>query len=527
MTEAPKSYKYLRLSQEDDTVDGVLQDESNSISSQRRLLDEYIASHPELGERFQEIVDDGYSGTSFRRPGMMRLLNLVKEGKVDTILVKDLSRFGRNYLDAGYYMELVFPVYRVRLIAVNDCYDSRDREGSAGDINLALYNMKNEMYSRDISTKVKSNYDLERKSGHYVGRVPYGYFGKTKHNDVSVDRDAARIVRRIFSMCVEDGLGTNEIARRLNEDGILPPSAYKAKTKGFRGRIQSFWSGNSVYLILVNRFYTGCFDLYKQHKNAVGSTLRTMVPMRERQMIRNSHEAIITEEQYDAAQERLRRKRTKPPKSRGREYQEPILGGYLKCGSCGCRLFQPHRGDSIYVCRRAGVRADGTCDLVSCDEAGLEKAVYQSLEKVISLATERRQKAVADQKESGAALQTLNRSIRSLEKRKKGFRAQRLELLEQLTNGQMPLQQFQELRVKLLADEERLASELEQSRQELVMAQQRKTNAAPVLQGVSTTPGLDGTLTPELLQTFIRKIVIHPGGEAQIFFQSADVFEKH
>lgn len=317
MTEAPKSCKYLRLSREDDAVDGVSRDESNSISGQRRLLDDYLASHPELGGDVREIVDDGYSGTSFRRPGMTRLMSLVKEGKVDTILVKDLSRFGRNYLEAGYYLELVFPVYRVRLIAVNDGYDSHDREGSAGDISLALLNLKNELYSRDISAKIKSNYDLKRNNGRYVGRVPYGYHGKTKRGDSSVDPYAAGVVRRIFSMCVEKGLGTNEIARRLNEEGILPPSAYKAKTTGFRGRVQTIWSGNSVYQILINRFYTGCFDLYKQHRNAVGSTRRTMVPLGERQIVRGSHEAIVTGEQYEAAQKLLRRRCTKPPEKRG------------------------------------------------------------------------------------------------------------------------------------------------------------------------------------------------------------------
>ena len=124
MIDTRKSILYLRLSLEDDEVDGVLQDESNSITSQRHILHEYIASHPELGNDFEEIVDDGFTGTNFQRPGMTKLLKLVEAGEVGTILVKDLSRFGRNYLEAGYYIELVFPVYQVRLIAVTDFYDT-------------------------------------------------------------------------------------------------------------------------------------------------------------------------------------------------------------------------------------------------------------------------------------------------------------------------------------------------------------------------------------------------------------------
>lgn len=221
----------MRLSLEDDEVDGVLQDESNSITSQRHILNQYIAGHPELGTDFEEIIDDGFTGTTFQRPGMEKLIRLVEAGEVNMIIVKDLSRFGRNYLEAGYYIELVFPAYQVRLIAVTDFYDTAQQDCSGGDIGLALNNIKNELFSRDISAKVKSTLDIQRRNGQYAGRVPYGYItGPTKH-DIIVDPEAAAVVKRIFHMATEEHMKTS----RLRGNSILKGFLLRPCTKPKKG----------------------------------------------------------------------------------------------------------------------------------------------------------------------------------------------------------------------------------------------------------------------------------------------------
>ena len=252
-----RCFKYLRLSSEDEAVAGQMRDESNSIANQRSLLNRYIQTHPDIGTDFEELIDDGYTGTSFQRPGMKKLLSLVEADQVDTVIVKDLSRFGRNYLEAGYYIELVFPAHRTRLIAVNDHYDSIERHYSAGDIDLALNNLKNEFYSRDNSAKVKSSLDVQRRSGQFSGRVPYGYVKGPTKREILVDEEAAKVVRYIFHLAADEHMRTSQIAQQLNAKDIPSPSLYRKQKWGYKGKVQPVWTISSVFHILINRIFKG------------------------------------------------------------------------------------------------------------------------------------------------------------------------------------------------------------------------------------------------------------------------------
>lgn len=167
---------YLRLSLEDgDVAEGDLE-ESCSITSQRLCVKQFLDAHSSLGTNFQEFVDDGYSGTNMERPGIQRLLGMVEQGLVRTIVVRDLSRFARNYLEAGHYLEFIFPAYGVRFISINDHYDSDDYGENPAGLDLAIRNLINEMYSKDISRKIKSAVDLKKRSGEFVyGTAPFGY----------------------------------------------------------------------------------------------------------------------------------------------------------------------------------------------------------------------------------------------------------------------------------------------------------------------------------------------------------------
>lgn len=167
------SFDYLRLSKEDgDVVDGI-SEESQSIASQRACIRQYRMMHPDLPEHFDELVDDGFSGTHFERPGIQKILKLVEQDRVDTIIVRDLSRFARNYLDAGHFLEFVFPAHSVRFIAINDGYDSAEYSDASTGLHIAIKNLINQMYSRDISRKIKSAVDLKKMSGAYVyGTAP-------------------------------------------------------------------------------------------------------------------------------------------------------------------------------------------------------------------------------------------------------------------------------------------------------------------------------------------------------------------
>ena len=176
---------YLRLSLEDgDVAEGNLE-ESCSITSQRLCVKQFLAAHPELGADFKEFADDGYSGTNMERPSIQRLLKLVEQGAVRTIVVRDLSRFARNYLEAGHYLEFIFPAYGVRFISINDRYDSDDYGENPAGLDLAIRNLINEMYSKDISRKIKSAVDIKKRNGEYVyGMAPFGYKKGEKKNTI-------------------------------------------------------------------------------------------------------------------------------------------------------------------------------------------------------------------------------------------------------------------------------------------------------------------------------------------------------
>ena len=195
--------KYLRLSLEDGDVESGSDRESCSIGSQRRCIDNYIASHTDLDGDFEDFIDDGYSGTSMDRPAMRRLLRLVEEGRVRTIIVRDLSRFARDYLEAGHFLEFVFPAYEVRFISINEEFDSVALGEDTGGMELAVRNLVNYMYSKDTSRRIKSVVDLKKLSGEFVyGFAPYGYKKGAEKNTIVIDDEAAMVVKRIFKWAI-------------------------------------------------------------------------------------------------------------------------------------------------------------------------------------------------------------------------------------------------------------------------------------------------------------------------------------
>lgn len=232
---------YYRLSSEDGDVVRGNAAESFSISAQRLCVQNFLASRPDLEGTVEEIVDDGYTGTNMNRPGMQRLLSLVKSGSVKTVIVRDLSRFSRNFLEGGHYLEFVFPAYGVRFISINDHFDSADYGESTGGLELGITNLLNQLYSRDLSRKIKSVTDRKKLNGEYAfGAVPYGYQKGEQKNTIVVDPPAADVVRQIFQWASQ-GISITQIAQRLNASGTETPSVYLAKARG-RYKVRKFWT---------------------------------------------------------------------------------------------------------------------------------------------------------------------------------------------------------------------------------------------------------------------------------------------
>ncbi len=304
-----KAAIYLRLSKEDgDSSFSGEKLESDSISNQRLLIMEYLKKCPEITV-IKEYCDDGYTGANFERPQFQAMMDSVRAGEIDCIVVKDLSRFGREYIDSGNYLQKIFPMLGVRFIAINDNYDNAKPGAAENDLVLPFKNLMNDSYCRDISIKIRTNLDAKRRSGQFVGsRVVYGYMrNPDDKNSLVVDCDAALVVQDIFKWKLE-GLSPAQIADRLNDNGILSPIEYK-KAKGskqrtaFQTKPQALWSAVAIYRILKNEIYTGTL-LQGKTTTPNHKVKKTMLKDEsEWSRTENAHEPIISAAQFDIVQE--------------------------------------------------------------------------------------------------------------------------------------------------------------------------------------------------------------------------------
>lgn len=373
---------YLRLSREDGD-----KEESNSITSQRELLRDFISRHPDMKE-YTVRVDDGWSGSTFERPDFQRMIEDVKAGRTDCIIVKDLSRFGRNYLDAGEYIEKIFPFLGVRFIAVNDNYDSMAEKKASDDLIIPFKNLINEAYCRDVSVKIRTQLEIKRKSGQYLGSfASFGYLkDPTNKNRLIVDEYAAAVVRDIFKWKLE-GISPEDIADALNRLGVLSPMEYKKSlgmkyTTPFRQQENSKWSAVAVFRILKNPIYTGVLVQGKETTPSYKVHKRITKPQAEWTVIQNSHEAIISQMEFDTVQKVL-----SLDTRRGADGNAVgLFSGMLFCGECGGSMVRktvPAGGRKYhyYIC--SAHKQDKSCTPHRIRDVALEDIVLTSLQHYI------------------------------------------------------------------------------------------------------------------------------------------------
>lgn len=343
---------YLRLSKEDGS-----RGESDSIRMQRMQLFGYAKTHLEDYE-WMEFADDGYTGTHLDRPGIKALLERVKQGEVDCVIVKDFSRFSRDYIELGVYIRQIFPFLGVRFISVNDQYDSGDQANQPETLDIAFRHLLYDLYSKDLSVKVKASLEERKAQGMYASsRCPFGYEKAAgDRHALVIAEDEAAVVRRIFAMAGE-GLTSSKIARQLNEEGIKTPAQFK-REQGKTARSPRgegfFWRHSLVCSILRNPFYTGDFVYGKYEKGCVGGKSHSK-PKSEWKVIRGHHEAIVERELFEAVQPNAR---TAKEKKKGKSH---FLAGKLVCG--GCRGSLAYRGNRrnpyFYCCNRYVNRREG------------------------------------------------------------------------------------------------------------------------------------------------------------------------
>lgn len=302
---------YIRISQKDNDLKiDHGKEESNSVMNQRKYIQDFISKHDFPAEKLYEFVDDGYSGTNFNRPKFRELLSLCKQGQVGCIIVKDFSRFGRNYIELGDYLEQLFPFLGIRFISINDQYDSSSFEGTTGGIDVAFQNLVYELYSRDLSKKTYSAVGNHMKKGTYLpGSALFGYQNDHEKKTLVPDKEAAEIVKRIFTGVV-GGKSTVQVAKELNDDDVPLPLDYKKKNGEYLNRNYAEipqWTVQKVLRIIKNEKYMGTM-VYRTHRSiAVGSGIRRKQDEENWIRIENHHEPIIERELFEKANANLRK----------------------------------------------------------------------------------------------------------------------------------------------------------------------------------------------------------------------------
>jgi len=380
---------YYRLSKDDGK-----NHESDSIANQRVLVREYIKNHPNI-RLVDEAYDDGYTGTNFDRPGFQKVMDAVNAGTVNCVIVKDLSRLGREYVETGKYLEMVFPSMGIRFIAINDDVDSR-KANSGDDILIPVKNIMNESYCRELSKKLRRQFKIQRSNGEYLGAfASYGYRKdpEDKHKLV-IDEYAAEIVRAIFVLKLK-GYSQQSIADYLNSEAVLPPAEYKKSQglnykSGLKGSGQATWRAFAIQNILTNPVYIGV--LVQGKRGTPNYKIKQMRIRDEEQWCvrKDNHEAIIDEYTFESVQKVLKRDTRVAPKT---DAVNP-LSGLVFCADCGRSMIKRSvsRGNKkfhYYVCS-TNKKGDG-CSSHSISMETLENTVMRAIKNQINLVVEMKQ----------------------------------------------------------------------------------------------------------------------------------------
>ena len=521
---------YCRLSQEDE-----LKGDSNSIQNQRAILEKYAKDNG--FENIEVFVDDGYSGVSFNRPDFQRLLEMMEQGKVATLITKDLSRLGRNYIEVGQYTEMLFPRWDVRYIAINDNYDSLYSEGNE----LAPFkNLFNEWYARDTSKKIRAVVKAKAERGERVGTVvPYGY---RKDPDVKghllVNEDTAPVVRLIFSLCAE-GKGPKVIANILREKQILKPTAYRYQTSGKYGATTDTediygWNDRTVAGILDNEIYLGhtinCRTTVVSYKDK----RKKDVPESEWYRFENTHEAIIDKATWDIVRKVRESKRRRTNMGDVDKYS-----GLLFCADCGSKLYFV-RGMTIspdaynFICSRYRKHmGHELCTPHTIREKALDEIVLEEIRSVTYYARANTAQFVSfiQQKSSAESRRELNAKtaeLSKLEKRNGELNALFKRLYEDHVLGKVTSEQFRMLSEGYNEEQRTIQEEIPKLRTAIEDLKASAANVDRFLDIVRKYTDIK-ELTPEILRTFVSKIVIHERSRKHVkdAEQDIDIYFTH
>jgi len=501
---------YCRLSR-DDGAEG----ESNSIANQKKLLAKYAKEHGFTNTKF--YVDDGYTGTNFNRPGFQQMLEDMEMGYISTVIVKDSSRFGRNYLEVGQYTDYYFPEHNIRFIAINDCIDSDNGE----DDFSAFRNVMNEMYAKDISRKVRSSHRLRGNAGEPLAPPPYGYV-KDPENKKKwiIDPDAAEVVQRIFRLCIE-GNGNETIARILQDDKILVPQAYWQSKGMSRGGKKTQpnpykWCKTTIAKMLEQQEYCGDIINFKSYSKSFRNKTRVENPKENWAIFKDVHEPIIDRETWERVQELTKNSKRRKPKNEN--VKKSIFTNLLYCGDCGHKLWfninKQNPSIRFYSCSNyKGLR--GTCESTHyVREDSLEQVVKMELFKLATY-LDHDETAFAEllehksNKDSLAERKAAESALAAATARSQELLRLYERVYEDNVNGKVTDDWFMRLSHKYEVEQEELKKHMFDLKNKLERLDTAQNSSGSFIRAIRKFMTMQ-VLTPVVLQELIDKIEVFP-----------------
>ncbi len=533
---------YLRLSREDSDAGAVADSgspggagatfkaESNSIGSQRELIRSFIREQEDM-ELFDCYADDNYSGSNFERPEFKRMISDIEAGRVNCVIVKDLSRFGRDYIETGRYLDQVFPALGVRFIALTDRYDSLSADAGERNIVLPVKNFINDSYCRDISTKVKSQLAVKRRKGECLAAFAvYGYRkSEEDRNTLLADDYAAEIVRRIFAWKIE-GMAVSAIAEKLNDLHILSPKEYKKSLGlnyrgGFTRGSGSKWSSPSVRRILTNEVYLGHLVQGRTEQVNIKVKKRVEKPEEEWVRVEDAHAPIISADDFAIVQNLLKADGRVSPK---RKEISPFMG-LLFCGDCReqmVRRVNRYKGtEKIYYICSTKNRGEG-CSRHSIEEAVLKELAGTAIRRYANDFLEQ-ERLFAQAKEREANLQAVisyNKEIARLKREQEKYFSLTAGLYEDLRTGVITKEEFERLHGEFQKKAESLAAA--EGRQEQLVKEMFRSGVLSAGRLAAFKDSLElKEIDRHALASLVKRIWVYEGKRIEIEFYFTDQYQ--
>lgn len=518
---------YCRLSREDgDKV------ESNSIASQKAICEDFIAGHEDIELACEPFIDDGYSGVSFNRPHFKKLEDAIRKGRIDCIVVKDLSRFSRNYIDAGRYLEKLFPQLGVRFIAVNDAYDSLTGDPQSDSFVIPFKNLINDSYCKDISMKIRSSLEVKQKNGEFVGAfAPYGYMKSPDNkNQLIVDEAVSEYVQMIFSM-YKDGISIGRIAARLNQMGVLSPMEYKHSAgvkydTVFKTGDTAKWTYKAVQRILTNEVYIGV--LAQGKRGTPNYKVRIVQSKDEAEWVKveNAHEALVSYEDFMAVKAMMKRDMRCAPD----QDEAYLFSGFLFCGDCQQSMIRktvPSKTKKYiyYVCSTN--KHSRSCSPHSISAKEVEEKVFTAIRDQIELVVNLEKALELIERLPSQSRKAFNyeAQITKLEEEIERYQKLKLRLYEDLSDGIIDKSEYFDFRnsyTRIIEEKHEALLRVQKEMKQTVTTGTTERNWVTLFKQYENIEELNR----RVLMALVDRILIHENHVIEIVFKYKDEYQQ-